>query len=220
MKLYEIKMDQAILITGLTIFIARILDVSLGTMRTIVTVQGRIVCAFILGIFEIVIWITVVGTVISQLKENPVLIVFYALGYATGNVVGILVERKIALGPIILKLIVEDSKKDKIIKVFQKLELEVTSFNGMGTRGPVTELYTVCRRRDLKLIIPKIRNIDPNTFYVTEQARDVSRVLKPVGSKPGIDNFKDYHMEHLYLTKILKPILVPLTGWRAALKKK
>ena len=91
-------MDSSILLTGILIFFARIVDVALGTLRTIVTVQGRTVNAFFLGIAEVIIWILVVSTVVHQIKETPVLIVFYALGFASGNVVGILVERKLEIG--------------------------------------------------------------------------------------------------------------------------
>jgi uncharacterized protein YebE (UPF0316 family) len=205
-------MDQSILLTGILIFVARVLDVSFGTMRTIATVQGRMVVAFVLGIFEIVLWVTVVGAVINSLSDNPILLAFYALGFATGNVVGIMVEKKIALGPVILKLIVEERNKEQMIDMFENLFLDVTTFSGMGRKGPVAELYTVCRRKDLKYIFPRLREVDPNAFFVTEQARDVSAMPKPIngslpGSKPSMNG-------------TLKPITAPLTGWRAVLKKK
>ena len=187
-------MDYTVLLTGFVIMGARILDVSLGTIRTIVTVQGRSVLAFILGFFEVSIWLSVTSTVIHKVTESPILIVFFALGFALGNVVGIMVERKIALGPIILKLITTDVSKDKIIKTAKDLSLDVTMIEGMGMRGPVSEIYTVCRRKDLKQILPIVRQIDPNIFYVTEQVRDVSRTLRPV--------------------------YIPITGWRSVLKKK
>lgn len=186
-------MEASIIITGMLVFIARVVDVSLGTVRTIVTVQGRMTIAFVLGLFEISIWITVVSTVISQINQSPILVGFYALGYATGNVVGIIVERRLAFGAIILRIITEESKAE-IIAAMKKLFLNVTSFSGMGSMGPVTEMYVVCRRRDLKIILPKIREIDPNAFYVTEQANDVSKVLRPFNT--------------------------PVTGWRSVFKKK
>ena len=66
--------ESHILITGLVIFFARICDVAIGTIRTIVTVQGRTVIAFVLAVFEIVIWITVASTVITQIKDRPALV--------------------------------------------------------------------------------------------------------------------------------------------------
>lgn len=186
-------MSTTILLTGLLVFGARILDVSLGTIRTIVTVQGRLILSFILGVCEVTIWILVINQVIQKIQESPILVVFFALGFASGNVVGILVERQLAFGPIILKVFTK-TKARELKETFRQLYLGATAFTGEGIMGPVTELYVVCRRRDLKMIIPKVLETDPLAFYVTEQVRDVSRELKPINQ--------------------------PLTGWRAVLKKK
>lgn len=185
--------DSNILITGLIIFVARICDVSIGTVRTIITVQGRSVIAFFLAIFEIVIWVLVVTTVINQVKEQPLLVVFYALGYATGNVVGIRVERKLAFGLIILRVISRTAGRQLADSLRDKGQ-PVTIFRGEGRLGPVDELYIACRRRDLKWILPSVREIDPDAFYVIEQARDISKVLRPT--------------------------YAPLGGWRATDKRK
>lgn len=176
--------DPSVFMTGIAVFTARIFDVSIGTVRTIVTVQGRSVLAFILAVFEVTIWITVVSAVINQVGDMPVLIIFYSLGYATGNVVGILVEKKIALGLIILKVFSQHHGKE-IAAEFRKLGQAVTTFEGEGLNGPVLELYLVCKRRDLTWMIPKLRTIDKEVFYVVEQARDVRKMLKPVATPLG-----------------------------------
>jgi uncharacterized protein YebE (UPF0316 family) len=98
-------LEHHIIITGLFIFFARICDVSIGTIRTILTVQGRSIIAFILALFEITIWVLVASTVFKQLEDQPIFILFYAFGYATGNVVGIKVEKRLAFGIIVLKLL-------------------------------------------------------------------------------------------------------------------
>jgi uncharacterized protein YebE (UPF0316 family) len=186
-------MDPHTFLTGLIIFLARICDVSLGTIRTIVIVQGRTIVAFFLGLIEVVIWITIVSTVVHSIKETPILVLFYSLGFATGNVVGIMAERKLAFGLIILRVITR-RKEGPIADRLRKLGQAVTVFRGEGMRGPVSELYIACRRRDLKWILPIVREEDDTAFYITEQARDVSKILKP------------FHE--------------PLTGWRAVFKKK
>jgi len=71
--------ETHILLTGLFVFAARICDVSIGTIRTIVTVQGRTTIAFMLATSEITIWVTVAGTVINQIKDKPLLVVFMRL---------------------------------------------------------------------------------------------------------------------------------------------
>jgi uncharacterized protein YebE (UPF0316 family) len=176
--------DSAIVLTGMVIFLARIVDVAIGTVRTIVTVQGRTVIAFFLAIVEISIWVTVASTVINQLKEQPLLVVFYAFGYATGNVVGILVERKLAFGMVILRVISKTAGAEIADSLREKGQ-PVTIFTGQGMRGPVAELYIASRRRDVKWILPEVTAKDPEAFYVLEAAREVSRILKPTCSPMG-----------------------------------
>lgn len=176
--------DSQVLLTGFLVFAARICDVSIGTVRTIVTVQGRSVLAFCLAVFEVTIWITVVSTVINQISSMPILAIFYSLGYATGNVVGIQVEKKLAFGMIILKVFTQKDGQ-KMADAFRAQRQPVTVFNGEGMSGPVTELYIVCRRRELRRMIPRVREIDPDAFYVVEMARDVSKILKPVCTPLG-----------------------------------
>lgn len=227
--------ETYILLTGIMVFIARVVDVSIGTIRTIATVQGRMVTAFFLGIIEVVLWIVVVCTVIHEIKESPVLILFFAVGFATGNVVGIIVEREIAFGPVILKVIT-NSKEKEITDVFQNHFLDVTRFEGEGLRGPVTELYVVCHRRDLRILLPAIRKIDANAFFVTEQAREVSRNLKPICAVTPrwlttiTESFRGIrkHTQGKTLSLepdensslVLNPFSPPATGGRSRIKKK
>ncbi len=176
--------DPSILMTGVFVFFARICDVSIGTVRTIVTVQGRSVLAFILAVCELTIWILVASTVIGQVKEQPILIIFYAFGYATGNVIGIKVEAKLAFGLIILRVICRESAKT-IAQTLRDAGQPVTVFTGEGLKGPVWELYIACRRKDLKWLIAEVQKIDKEAFYVVEQARSMSKVLRPVTTPLG-----------------------------------
>ncbi len=185
--------DASILLTGLLIFLARIVDVSIGTVRTIVTVQGRTVISFFLAIVEITIWVMVASTVINQLKDQPLLVVFYAFGYATGNVVGILVERKLAFGLVIVRVFSRNAGSAIALALRQNGQ-PVSIFTGEGMRGPVSQLYIASRRRDVKWLLPEITSMDPEAFYVMEPARDVSRILKPT--------------------------FAPIGGWRAFSKRK
>jgi uncharacterized protein YebE (UPF0316 family) len=186
-------MDIQTLLLGFIIFFARIFDVSLGTIRTIVIVQGKTVIAFILGFLEVIIWISIVSTVVNRITQTPVLVLFYAFGFATGNVVGILAERKLGFGMIILRVITR--KQGKLLAdSLRVLGQGVTVFKGEGKDGEVSELYVACRRRDLNRLLCIVKKQDPEAFYITEQVCDVSKVFRPIHE--------------------------PATGWRAVLKKK
>ncbi len=176
--------DTHILLTGLFIFTARIVDVCLGTIRTIVTVQGRAVIAFVLAVIEITIWITVISTVIKQIDQSPILIIFYSLGYACGNVSGILVEQRLAFGMTILKVFIT-ANGHALADKLRSMGQPVTIFQGEGMHGTVYELYIACRRRHLRRLLPIIKEFDEKIFYVIEPARGMNKELKPFFSPRG-----------------------------------
>ena len=178
---------------GMAIFIARIADVSAGTMRTIAIVNGRTVIAFFLGLMEISLWLMVVSAVITQVGDEPILGAFYALGFSTGNVVGIKLEKRLALGCLGVRIISREHSS-LLADELRNAGYRVTVFPGEGKSGPVFELYIVCRRRDLGRLLKIVKQTEPSAFYVTESAGVVSRVYRPL-------------MQHG-------------TGWRAILKKK
>jgi uncharacterized protein YebE (UPF0316 family) len=189
----NMELQWATLVWGLVIFLSRIADVSAGTMRTIAIVHGRTVTAFFLGLFEISLWLVVVSAVITQISQEPILGVFYALGFSTGSVVGIKLEKRLALGCMGVRII-NRHNSHLLTDELRKAGYRVTIFSGEGRNGPVYELYAVCRRRDLGRLLKIVNRIEPDAFYVTEAAGEVSRVYRPT--------------------------LQPATGWRAILKKK
>lgn len=178
---------------AILVFFARVADVSLGTLRTIAIVHGRTALAFWLGFFESAIWLAVVSTIVGTVYQQPLLGVVYAFGFASGNLVGIKIEKFIAMGHLILRIISRENSS-KVTSVIRDMGFRVTTFAGEGKQGPVQELYVVCRRRDLKKLLKVALALDPEAFYVTEQAGAVSNVCRP--------------------------IMQPVTGWRAVFKKK
>jgi uncharacterized protein YebE (UPF0316 family) len=186
--------DSLTILIGIAIFSARVMDVSMGTMRTISIVQGRTRIAFLLGFIEVSMWLVVISTVINRIAEKPILGVFYALGFSTGNVVGIILEKKVAFGHIILRIISTKSGKEIAEKIRQTGHA-VTTFQGEGLSGPVIMLYVVCLRRDQNGVVQLVKSIEPDAFYTVEMAGSVSKIYRPcLPQEP--------------------------TGWRAIFKKK
>jgi len=186
-------MDLHTLLTGVLVFAIRIVDVSLGTIRTISTVQGRTKAAFLLGFVEVSMWLAVIATIVNRVAESPILGVFYALGFSTGNVVGILLERRLAFGHVALRIITS-KRAEELARAIRKTGQAVTCFEGRGGSGTVTELCTVCRRRDLKQLLSIVGDMTPKAFYMTE----------PVGT----------------LRPVRGATMQPPTGWRAIMKRK
>jgi uncharacterized protein YebE (UPF0316 family) len=170
--------DLATILLGIVIFSARVTDVSMGTMRTISIVQGRTRIAFFLGFVEVSMWLVIISTVIHSISERPILGVFYALGFSTGNVVGILLEKRIAFGHIILRIISTKSGKE-IAEKIRKSGHAVTTFQGEGLSGPVTMLYVVCLRKEQNDVVQEAKNIEPDAFYTVDMAGTVSKIYRP-----------------------------------------
>ena len=188
-----LNFEISTILIGILVFFARVFDVSLGTLRTISIVQGRTKIPFLLGFVEISMWLLVLSTVLNRVMNTPLLGIFYALGFSTGNVVGILLEKRISFGKSVLHIITPQNG-EKMVKIIRESGYAVTTFQGEGKNGPVTELCIICQRKDLGKILRLVQPIEKNVFYFTEQVSNAS--------------------------KIFRPIMVPRTGWRAIIKKK
>ena len=158
-----------ILMTGRMVFLARVVNVSLGTLRTINIVRGRIWMAFWIGIIEISIWLAVMSTVILKIKAEPVLGIFFAFGFAFGNVAGILIERWLAFGDVAFRVISRRQAK-LMVQTIRQAGFGVTTFQGEGMNGPVVELYIICRRRDQKMLVDLVHKIEPEAFYIVDRS--------------------------------------------------
>jgi uncharacterized protein YebE (UPF0316 family) len=193
LKKGKMLVDLATLVTGIIVFFARVTDVTMGTVRTISIVHGRTKIAFMLGFIEVTVWLLVVAKVLQEVSVKPILTVFYAAGFSTGNVVGILVERRIAFGYTVLRVIIQE-QGDLIAETLRAAGYAVTTFLGEGLSGAVSMLVVVFPRKELQDVLTLVKKVSPEAFYITEQAGSVS--------------------------KIYRPTLQPGTGWQAVIKKK
>lgn len=151
----------------LLIFTARIIDVSLGTIRMILVLSGHRWLATALGFFEVLVWVFAVGGAIKYLDHWPAAIAF-AGGFAAGTLVGILLENKLALGFRALRVI----NADPAINLSDKLraaDFRVTRIEGSGREGPVEIAFLVVRRRFLPKALAVIDRTSPNAFVTIER---------------------------------------------------
>ena len=163
--------DSEVLFTCFLIIIARIADVSMSTLRTVNVVHGRRGRAFLLGFFEVLIWVNVVSRVINKLS-NPVYGVCYAFGFALGNYVGLSIEQYIAWGEQIARIFTRDPTMENELR---ERGFGVTAFQGRGKEGPVQELFVQVARRQMSDLLSVARKIDPNCYYLVGNVSAVSR---------------------------------------------
>jgi uncharacterized protein YebE (UPF0316 family) len=178
------------------IFVLRICDVTLGTIRTVAIVKGHITVAAFLGFFEVLIWILAVSQVITRINESLLLALAFAGGFAAGNAVGILVERKLAMGTAVVRII-STTDGTEIARSIREDGHDVAVFEGEGADGAVTLVYAVAPRRRARSMLQRACSIDPSLMYVSE---------------PAHESFQGPSLR-------LRPV-PHATGWRAVFKKK
>lgn len=164
------------------IFCSRICDVSLGTIRIIFVSRGRKFLAPLLGFFEVMIWLVVISQVLRNMT-NIVMFVAYAAGFAMGNFVGIFIEEKLAIGFSAIRII-GNKHMDKIIEDMKKSRYGITCQEGRGSQGPVTVIYSMVKRGEIKKIISIINQHNPHAFYSIEDAKMANEGIFPKNNLP------------------------------------
>lgn len=153
---------------ALLIMLMRICDVSIGTMRTILVVQGRKYLAGLAGSIEVLIWVFAIRYIFQNLDQ--VLNLFgYAIGFGLGNIFGITLEQKIGLGFAQLNIISKVAA-DKIAEILRKEKYGVTQLPATGVSGDVSILVVIVPRKNQKKVILLIESIDPKAFITVQHS--------------------------------------------------
>jgi uncharacterized protein YebE (UPF0316 family) len=150
---------------ALQIFLLRICDVSIGTVRVIYTVRGRRLVSFCLGLIESGVFITAISRVFKDL-HSPWKMVGYALGFATGTALGITLERWIGSGWVIARIISREP-----FGLTERLRSEgfgVTTVHADGKDGQVLVLFVVTARRRSKHVLALVDQFDPDAFVTID----------------------------------------------------
>ncbi len=161
---------QAWLMAGL-IFLLRVSDMTLDTLRVLVVMRGRKAIAWILGFFQAGIFVLAISSVLENLN-NPLNIAGYAAGFATGNVVGMLIEERLAIGHILLS-IVSPRRGSAIAENLRDEGYAVTEVPARGKDGMVSLLYVNVLRRNTDRVKKLANEIDPEAFITAEDVRPI-----------------------------------------------
>jgi uncharacterized protein YebE (UPF0316 family) len=155
----------------LIIFGLRIIDVSLSTLRILLAVRGHKHVVPLIGFFEVLIWVFAVGNAIRFL-DSPLHLLGYAGGFATGSVVGLLIEERLAIGYATIRIVSRQTGVE-MADALRALGFGVTEFSGQGRDGAVEVAYTVCQRRDIPRVIAEVERWDRQAFITVEEPRDI-----------------------------------------------
>lgn len=168
-------MDWTVPFWCAVIVVARIADVSMGTLRTVMVVTGRRPAAFVLGFFEVLIWITVVGQIVTHL-DHWAYYPSYALGFACGTFVGITIERRLAFGTQVIRVFSRNSHEVatalRAMRIGEELpHLAVTEMEARGHKGPVGVLFVEVARRHVEAVARRSIAVDPDAYYIIDDVR-------------------------------------------------
>jgi uncharacterized protein YebE (UPF0316 family) len=152
---------------ALLIFCMRIADVSIGTIRTIYTIRGRRNLAMLLGIVESAIWILAISKAVELMKHNPWAMVGWACGFGAGTYTGITIEKWIASGHILMRVI--SIQKGPLLRdALYGEDVGVTKMPGEGRNGEVDILFVVAPRRRSEELLQKVQLIDADAFITID----------------------------------------------------
>ena len=159
------------------IFVLRVIDVSMGTVRVTTIVRGPRWVAPLIGFFEVLIWVVAVGAAIRNLS-SPLHVIGYAGGYAAGTAVGMWAENRLAFGWGVVRAF-SRTGGDDLADALRDAGFQVTEQDGMGKSGPVAVLYAVVRRRSVPRVLSIIGGHDPQAFVTVQNDASVRRAIIP-----------------------------------------
>ncbi len=173
------------------IIMARITDVSIGTVRTICVVRGYRAIAAGLGFFEVVVWVLAVSGILKEITILKVL--SYGMGFALGNAVGMIIENRLALGNQLI-MVISRGRAHAVSFALRLADFIVTDVAAQGGRGESAMSFAIVPRRRAKDVVRIARTVDENVVIVIDDVQHVSSVLNKTA--------------------------VPNTGWLSVFKKK
>ncbi|HKZ56034.1 MAG TPA: DUF5698 domain-containing protein [Anaerolineales bacterium] len=157
----------------IVIFLLRVTDMTLDTLRVLIVIRGLKAMAWILGFFQSAIWVIAVTSVLGNLG-NPWTLIGYAAGFASGNVVGMLIEERVAIGHGHLRVI-SSRLGSAISEAIRSAGYAATEIAGRGKDGAVTLVISSVRRRDIDRIQKEVARVDPEAFVAVEEIRPLHR---------------------------------------------
>ena len=168
-------------VVPLLIFLARVCDVALGTLRFIFIAKGMRKLAPILGFVEVLIWVLAVREVMINLR-NIACFLAYGFGFAMGNYVGMWIEEKLSIGMVLVRVVFK-TDPTPLTEFMKNNELGYTIVEGEGTREKVKILFSVVKRKNLDGILSAIAAFNNNAFYTVENIRAASEGIFPLSEK-------------------------------------
>lgn len=171
-------------ILPLLIFLARISDQTIGTIRLIFLSKGYKHLAPLLGFFEVIIWLITVSQIMQHL-DNVLSYVAYGGGFAMGNYIGMVIEERLSIGNVMIRIIPKLNSQE-LIKYLRENRYGVTAMPAEGSQGRVDVIFTIIKRKDIVDVVSIINRFNPNAFYTIEDIRSIKEGIFKQSTKSSI----------------------------------
>lgn len=156
--------------TYIIILALKILENALSTLRIIIISSGKkILGAILQGIISI-IWILSTSLTVTNIKKDPLKIIFFTLGSLIGSLIGSIIEEKLALGSNMITAIIDINKTEKIVNALKKQKYEVNIIKGKNKNKLNRIIILIVKRKTKNNVIKLIKNIDKNATIIIENA--------------------------------------------------
>ncbi len=160
-------------ILPLLIFISRLGDVTMATLRHIFISKGFKKIVPILGFFEVLIWLVAMRQVFNHLN-NAACFIAWAAGFSAGTYLGMFIEERLAMGTQIIRIISNDDIT-ALTEVLKNNHQGITIVDGQGAMGPVKLIFMIVKRVNKKEVLNWIHQYTPNAFYSIEDVKSLER---------------------------------------------
>ena len=154
---------------SLLIFVLRVGDVGISSVRIVTLMRGKIWLAAFLGFFESLLWVSAAAIVFSNL-DHPIRIISFAAGFATGTMIGGFVERWLAMGTALVRVIAPNDSP-RVAAPLRAAGFSVTVLNAEGRDGDVRLNFMVLPRRRVKEAMAIVHQVNPDAFVTVEDIR-------------------------------------------------
>ena len=163
-----------ILFLCLKIFLVRILDVSLGTIRTIITVKGRNILASAVGFIEVFVWFLIVREALNTDSTSIWIAISYSFGFATGTFIGGVLSDKFISGNLGVQ-VVTSNKDDNMVNVLRDngYALSVVDIRGKEESNEKYMLFIEINKKKINHLKRLIKKLDENAFVVVNETKYV-----------------------------------------------
>ena len=156
------------------IFFAKIIEVSISTIRLVFINKGERVKGAVLGFIEILIWLIVVSSVLNNITEDPIKVFIYAAAFSLGNYLGVTIESKIAVGLASIQVVVNGKDGEVLADILREQGYGVTIIEGKGINESIKNLLFIqLKRKKIPEAVKVIKNHNPEAYITVNDIKSM-----------------------------------------------